>query len=200
MKRIHVLAVAALASGLQGCNTFYAEAEQPQVCLTLPTQSFTIPGGGGIVAPPGGFTASYSSPVDLGLSDVLPDFILSGPSSDRIVHFLSFDATVSGAPGANLDILSTLQVQALGAPGSTPVTLAQYVKGTRTGVRSISLESLAPGTNLADFLASGGLTVQVSGTVSVPGGQTVPAVWSAQVSSCLYAKIHKTFQQLIDGK
>lgn len=199
MKTSHLLAAAALSTGLLGCNTFYVEAEQPQVCLTMPTQSFTIPGGGG-VAPPGGFTGTYSAPVDLGLSNTLPDFIMSGPSSDRILHFLSFEATVSGSPGANLDLLTSLDVQATGAPGSTPVTLARYNRGTQTGVTRIALQSLAPDTNLSDFLASGALNLSVNGSVRVEAGQTVPTSWSAQVTSCLYAKIHKTAQQLIDGK
>jgi hypothetical protein len=195
MKRILVLAAAAAA--LQGCTTFYAEAEQPLVCLTLPAQSFVIPGGG-IVAPPEGFSGTYAGNVDIGLSNVVPDFLFTGASKDRILHFLSFDASVSGALGANLDFLSNLDVVAQGNAGSAPVELAHYVR-TGTNVRSISLASDAPGVNLTDLLANGGLTLSLSGDVFIPGGQTVPAQWSAQISSCFYAKVHKTLQEIIDG-
>jgi hypothetical protein len=198
MKRIHLLAVAALGLGLQGCSTFYAEADQPLFCLGLPAQSFTIPGGGGL-APPGGFNGTYAGSVDVGLSDVLPDFILGGPSRDRVLHFLSFDASVSGGPGANMDFLSNLEVQAQGTAGSTPVPLAHYDRGSQTGVTHISLDSDNPGVNLSDRLANGGLSLQLSGAVSVPAGQAVPANWNAQITACFSAKIHKTLQQMIDG-
>jgi hypothetical protein len=198
MKRIHLLAVTALALGLQGCSTFYAEAEQPLFCLGLPAQTITIPGGGG-VAPPGGFSGTYAGSIDVGLSNVLPDFILGGPPRDRVLHFLSFDASVSGGPGTNMDFLSNLEVQAQGPTGATPVPLAHYDRGAQTGVTHIALDSDNPGANLSDFLANGGLSLQVSGAVSVPAGQVVPATWNAQFTACFSAKIHKTLQQMIDG-
>jgi hypothetical protein len=198
MKRIQLLAVATLALGLQGCNTFYADADQPLFCLGLPAQTFSVPGGGG-VAPAGGFSGTYAGSIDVGLSNVLPDFIVGGPSRDRVLHFLSFDASVSGGPGTNMDFLSNLEVQALGPTGSTPVPLAHYDRGSQTGVTRISLDSDDPGANLSGFVANGGLSLQVSGAVSVPAGQVVPATWSAQVTSCFSANIHKTLQQMIDG-
>ena len=99
MNRALLIATAALASGTLGCSTFYAEAEQPLVCMTLPTQSFSVPGGG-IPAPAGGFHGSYTTTLVLGIQDVLPDFLLNGPPSEHVLHFVSFDATVAGAPGA----------------------------------------------------------------------------------------------------
>jgi hypothetical protein len=197
MKRNLLVVAAALAVALPGCDTFYAEAEQPSVCLTLPAQTFTIPGGGG-TAPPGGFSGTFSGSVDLGLSDVVPDFLLDGPSRDRILHFLSFRATTT-LLGANFDFLDNAQLQAQGAPGSQPVDLGEYTRGTRVGVTTISLPSRAPNVNLSDFLASGALTLHLAGQVTVPGGQVVPSTWSAEVEACLYAKVRKTFQQMIDG-
>jgi hypothetical protein len=199
MNRALVVVTAALAGALQGCGTFYAEAEQPMVCLTMPPQTFSVPGGG-TVAPPGGFTGSSSGVVDLGLSDALPDFLLTGQSQDRILRFLSFKATVSGPPGANFDFLTGLRVTAQGPPGSVPVELANYRRGTQTGViTTISMDPSSPDNNLTNFLASGGLTFNVTGSVSIPAGQPIPGNWSATVSSCFYAKIHKTFQEMIDG-
>jgi hypothetical protein len=199
MNRTLLVVTAALAGALQGCGTFYAEAEQPMVCLTMPPQSFTVPGGG-TVAPPGGFTGSSSGVVDLGLSDALPDFLLTGQSQDRILRFLSFQATVSGPPGANFDFLTGLRVTAQGPPGSVPVELANYTRGTQTGlITTISMNPTSPDNNLTNFLASGGLTFNVAGSVAIPAGQPIPGTWSATVSSCFYAKVHRTFQEMIDG-
>jgi hypothetical protein len=199
MKRNLLVVAAALASALPGCGTFYAEAEQPSVCLTLPSQTFTIPGGG-TVAPPGGFTGTYSGAIDLGLSDVVPDFLLNGPPQDRILHFLSFDASVSGPPGANLNYITSLELTAEGALGSTPVMLGRYARGSQTGViTSISIQPEVRQTNLSDFLAGGAITLRLSGGVSVAAGQPVPSTWTAAATTCLYAKVHKTFQQMIDG-
>jgi hypothetical protein len=199
MKRTLLLATASVAFALQGCGTFYAEAEQPRVCLTLTPQTFTIPGGGA-VAPPGGFTATYSGTIELSLSNAIPDFMLTGRSTDRILHFLSFDASVSGPPGANLNFVSSLEVTAEGAPGSTPVVLGRYARGSQTGVvTSISIQPEAQDNNLSDFVANGGITLGMSGGVSVAAGQPVPANLTTAVTTCLSAKVHKTFQEIIDG-
>jgi hypothetical protein len=197
MKRNLLVVAAALAVALQGCSTFYAEAEQPSVCLTLTPAPFSILGGGGI-APPGGVSAAYSGSIDLGLSDVVPDFMLNGPSQDRILHFLSFRATTT-LLGGNFDFVDNLQLHAQGAPGTQPVALGQYTRGSQVNVTSISFPSGASKANLSDLLASGALTLHLEGNVSVPGGQRVPATWSAEVETCLYAKVHKTLQQMIDG-
>jgi hypothetical protein len=196
MNRTHVLAVAALALALQGCSTFYAEAEQPSVCLTLTPQSFPIQGGG--VTPPATVTAPYDGSLDLNLKDFIPDFLLNGPSQDRILHFLSF-RVMSNRDGGNYDFVDSLQLVAVGAPGSTPLVLGSYLRGAAVGVTSISLRPLDPNTNLADRLASGGLTLRVTGNATFPAGVQIPADWSAQVETCLSAKVHKTLQQIIDG-
>jgi hypothetical protein len=199
MKRTLLVVTAVLAGAIPGCGTFYAEAEQPMVCLTMPPQSFSVPGGG-TVAPAGGFTGSSSGVVDLGLSDALPDFLLTGQSPDRILRFLSFQATVSGPPGANLDFLTGLRVTAQGPPGSVPVELANYKRGTQTGlITHITLDPTSPDNNLTGLLTSGGLSFNVTGTVSIPAGQPIPGNWSATVSSCFYAKVRKTLQEMVDG-
>src|SRR5512137_1548139 len=156
MNRALLVATFALASGTLGCGTFYAEAEQPLFCLAVPTQSFVIPGGG-TPAPAGGFQGSYGATVSLGVQGVLPDFVLDGSPSDHVLHFVSFDAAVAGAPGANLDLVDTLDVMALGAPGSSPVDLAHYVRGPESNVTRISLDSASPGANLTGLLVNGGL-------------------------------------------
>jgi hypothetical protein len=199
MKRSLLVVAAVLAAALQGCSTFYAEAEQPLVCLTMQPQTFTIPGGG-TVAPPGGFTGTYSGAIDLALSDAIPDFLFTGQSKDRILRFLSFDASVSGPPGANLNFITSLQLTAAGAPGSTPVVLGQYARGSQTGViTSISVQPEAQQTNLSDLLAGGAITLSLSGGVSVAAGQPIPSTWTTAATTCLYAKVHKTFQEIIDG-
>jgi len=198
MKRSLLVTLTGLAASLAACNTFYAEAEQPLICLTLPPQTFTIPGGG-MVAPPGGFTGSYGGAFDVGLSDAVPDFLLSGPSKDHVLHFLSLKATVSGAPGVNFDWLTDLRLTAQNGVTS-PVQLGLYTRGSQTGVTTISLSSMAPDQNLTDFLSNGGLILDLSGGVSVPAGQTVPGSWTTTVTTCLSAKVHKTLQDLIDGR
>jgi hypothetical protein len=191
MKRPFLLLLAGLAVPLPGCSTFYAEAEQPSVCLTLSPQTFTFPGGG---TGSGGAPRTFNGSVDLGLSDVVPDFLLNGRSQDRILHFLSFQVVAN--PGGNYDFIDDLKLEAVGALGSEPVLLGQYVRGARTNVRSISIPSESPGTNLSDLLASGALSLQVSGNATVPATQQT---WSAQVEACLSAKVRKTLQQMIDG-
>lgn len=199
MKRTLLLATAAVAFALPGCGTFYAEAEQPRVCLTLTPQTFTIPGGGA-VAPPGGFTGTYSGTIDLALSDAIPDFLFTGQSKDRILRFLSFDASVSGAPGANLNFVTSLEVTAEGAPGSTPVLLGRYARGSQAGlITSISIQPEAQNSNLSDFVAGRGITLGMSGGVSVAAGERVPSSLSTSATTCLSAKVRKTLQEIIDG-
>ena len=197
MKRSLLLVAAPLAVALQGCGTFYAEGEQPRVCLTLPPQTFAIPGGGA-VAPPGGFNGASSGSVDIGLADAVPAFLLDGPPGNRSLHFLSFEARIQGA-GLTFDWLNHLELVADGQPGAAPVQLARYARGGAIGATAIHLESLAPDANLADHLASGGLALTVSGDVSVPGGQAVPGTWTATISTCFSAKVHRTLQEIIDG-
>jgi hypothetical protein len=194
MKRVFALS---LAASLSGCGTFYAEAEQPHVCLTLPPQTFAIPGGGA-VAPPGGFNGASGGSVDIGLADAVPAFLLDGPPENRVLHFLSFEARIQGA-GLTFDWLNNLELVAAGQPGAAPVRLARYARGGPTGATAIHLESLAPEANLADYLASGGLALTVSGDVSVPGGQAVPGTWTATISTCFSAKVRKTLQEILDG-
>jgi hypothetical protein len=192
MKRPFLVVLAGLAIPLSGCSTFYAEAEQPSVCLTLSPQTFAFPGAG---TGGGGVSRSFTGSVDLGLKEVVPDFLLKGPSQDRILHFLSFQVVAN--PGGNYDFIDDLKIEAVGATGSTPVQLGRYVRGARTNVTSISLPSEAPTTNLSDFLASGGgLSLRVSGNATLPVTQQA---WSAQVEACLSAKVRKTLQQMIDG-
>jgi hypothetical protein len=197
MNRMLLASVLPLAAALSGCGSLYAEAEQTEVCLTLPPQTFTIPGGG-IVAPPGGFSGSSSGVVDLGLSDALPDFIIGGSPDSRILRFLSLDAALVPAPGVNFDWLTDLEVQAEHA-ADPPVALGGFTRGTRTGLTTISLVSSHRDVNLAGFLAGGAIALQLAGSVDVPAGQAVPAAWTATVSACFYAKVKKTFQQLING-
>jgi hypothetical protein len=80
------------------------------------------------------------------------------------------------------------------------VELGNYSRGTQTGlITAISMNPTSPDNNLTDLLASGGLTFNVTGSVAIPAGQPIPSGWSATISSCFYAKIRKTFQEMIDG-
>jgi hypothetical protein len=197
MNRTLIVAVLPLVAALSGCSTLYAEAEQAEVCLTLPPQTITIPGGG-VVAPPGGFSGSYSGVVDVGLSDALPDFLIGGSPDSRILRFLSLDASLVPAPGVNFDWLSDLEVRAEHA-ADAPVTLARFARGTRTGLTTISLLPAHPDVNLAGFLTGGSVALQLAGSVDVPAGRSVPPAWTATVSACFYAKVKKTFQELANG-
>ncbi len=95
MTRILAAAVACLA--LAGCNTFYAEAEQPSICLTLVPRSFFVP-----AIPPGTTDpVPFSSSVDVALGDVIPSVLLDGQSREHILRFQGLSLTLA-RPGRAL--------------------------------------------------------------------------------------------------
>jgi len=207
MNPIRNTALALLALTLAGCNTFYAEAEQPQVCVTLAPQTFTITGSSAApVAEAAAATtlAGLGAQVDLGLSSWLPDFMTKGSSDSRILHLLSFSVAASGAAGANLDWLQSVQITVQKGT-TTPVVLASWTPGSgQTGhvgplLTSVTVPGSNQDLNLSDFLSSNGtLVTAVTGTVDsarLPAGST----WTGQVGVCFYAKIKKTYAELING-
>ncbi len=204
MNRKSLLLALPLAAALAGCDTFYAEAEQPQVCLTL-QRSFTVSFTGLAEPPAAGVGAvaaigpNFGTDVVLGLGSYLPDFVLQGPSDQHVLHFLGIQVNVDGPPGANFSWLQDLQVTATSG-GLPAVLLADYTKPSGGGlITSIKASSLAPGDNLTDLLQNGDLTLSITGTVDqslFPAGQTS---FAATLTPCFSAKVRKTLGQLING-
>ena len=204
MNRKTLLVALPLAAALAGCDTFYAEAEQTQVCLTV-QRSFAVtlpplvgPANAGVDAvPPVG--SSFGTDVVLGMGSFLPSFILDGSPDQHVLQFLGIQVDIDGPPGANFAWLVDLQVTAT-AGGLPAVLLAEYTKDTSGGlVTSIRASSLAPGENLTDLLQNGDLTLSITGTVDpslFPAGQTS---FGASVTPCFSAKVKKTLGQLVNG-
>jgi hypothetical protein len=192
MKRIATsILVALLALPLPACDTFYVEAEQPLACLTLQSQSFTIP----VVAVPGGFAGEWSGTTTVNIGDVLPGFILDGPPQERRVRLVSFGVGLtSGA--TNFDWLKSLEVSVTGA--GAPVSVVSFEGALPAGSRSINLPASNPGANLADLVSNGGLTLSYSGAAAVPAGSTIPTTWSGSVNLCIQARVKKTFNEIIN--
>ena len=193
MNRTLSALVAALALPLAACDSWYVEAEQPLACLTLQPQTFLIPTIAPV--PGGGFEGSWTETTTVNVGDVLPGFILDGPPQDRRIQLVSFGISLTGG-ATNLDWLKSLQVSATNM--ITPVQLVAYQGGVPAGARSINLPASNPGANLADYLASGNLTLVVSGSASVPAGSTIPSTWTGSVNVCVQAHVKKTFNQMIN--
>ena len=198
MKRIPVAIVTALALPLAACGSFYAQAEQPQVCLTVQPQTFTLPNGGLVVAPAGGFQGTFSGQVDLGISDALPDFIVNGPPENHILRFLSLEASIaSNSAAANFNWLHDLSLTV--TDGATSDRLAFYGGGMTTGSKVLRIGPLDAANNLVAFLQNGNLVLHLEGSVAIPAGAQIPTSWTASIQGCFYAKVKKTFQEMIDG-
>ncbi len=197
MKRTLLAALVPAALSIAGCGTFYAEAEQPEVCLTVLPQTFTIPGGG-VVAPPEGFQGTFGGQVDLGISDAVPDFILNGPEQNHILRFLSMQASLAGSSGtANFDWLEDLSLTV--SNGVTTSQLGFYSGGLPANSRVLKVGALSADNNLITFLKSGTMVLYLEGSVAVPGGAQVPASWTGSIQGCFYAKVKKTFDEIINS-
>jgi hypothetical protein len=198
VKRIPVAIVTALALPLAACGSFYAQAEQPQVCLTVRPQTFTLPNGGLVVAPAGGFQGTFSGQVDLGISDALPDFIVSGPPENHILRFLSLEASItSNSAAANFNWLHDLALTV--TDGATTEQLAFYGGGMTTGSKVLKIGPLNAANNLVTFLQNGNMVLHLEGSVAIPAGAPIPTSWTASDQGCFSAKVKKTFQEMIDG-
>jgi hypothetical protein len=197
MNRILLAAIVPAALSIAGCGSFYAEAEQPQACLTVLPQTFTIPGGG-IVAPPGGFQGTFSGQVDLGISDALPDVLVDGPPENHILRFLSLEATItSNSAAANFNWLHDLTLTV--SNGGATDELAYYGGGMTSGSTSLELGPLDAANNLVAFLRNGGMVLQLDGSVVIPGGAPIPTSFTATVTGCFSAKVRKTLDEIING-
>ena len=199
MKRIPVAIVAALALPLAACGSFYAQAEQPQVCLTVKPQTFTLPTGGLAVAPPGGFQDTFSGQVDLGISDALPDLLVSGSPETHILRFLSLEASItSDSAAANFNWLEDLSLTV--SNGVLTEQLAFYGGGMTTGSKVLRVGPLDGRNNIVAYLRNGSMVLTLDGAVAIPAGAPIPTSWTASVKACFSAKVKKTFQEMIDGK
>jgi len=197
VKRIPVAIVTALALPLAACGSFYAQAEQPQVCLTALPQTFTIPGGG-MVAPAGGFQGTFRGQVDSGISDALPDLLVNGSPDTHILRFLSLEASITASSAAaNFNWLQDLSLTV--TDGVTTDQLAHYGGGMTSGSRVLKVGPLDAANNLVTFLRDGNMVLQLEGTVSIPAGAQIPGSWTATVQGCFSAEVKKTFDEIIDG-
>ncbi len=194
MKRLLLAALLPVIASIVGCNAFNIEADQPMACLTMPPQTFPV------VAPSiPGAPGTFSGEIDLGISAVLPDFLVGGSPETHILNFQSLSVTLDGPPGASFVWLTGLEIVAQKGT-TTPVLLVDYTPGSGTIGSTITANSLAPGQNLIAFLNNGGLAFSVSGTYDprlFPSGATT---WTGTITACFSAKVKKTFQEMIDGK
>jgi hypothetical protein len=197
MKRILLAALVPAALSLAGCGSFYAQAEQPEVCLTVLPQTFSIPGGG-VIAPPGGFQGSFSGQVDLGINDALPDFLVNGAPENHILRFLSLEASItSTSAAANFNWLQGLTLTVTN--GQKSEELARYGGGMTSGSKVLKVGPLNAANNLVTFLQNGNMVLNLAGSVSIPAGAQIPGSWTATVQGCFSAKLKKTFEEIING-
>jgi hypothetical protein len=198
MKRILLAALVPTALSMAGCGSFYAQAEQPEVCIAVPSQTFTLPTGGIAVAPPGGFQDTFSGQVDLGISDALPDFLVNGSPDDHILRFLSLEASItSDSAAANFDWLDDLSLTV--SSGGLTEQLAYYGGGMTTGSKVLRVGPLDGRNNIVAYLRNGSMVLTLEGAVAIPAGAQIPSSWTASVKGCFSAKVKKTFQEMIDG-
>ncbi len=193
MKRSLVAVLAAAALPLAGCGSFYVEAEQPQVCLTLPARTFSV-----VLPTVSGSPITFSSDVHLALSDAIPDFVLSGTSKDHVLHFLGLSLTLESSSATTFAWLTDLAVTA--QSGSQPaVELAHFTPGSQAAGVSLTLGSDAPDRNLTDFLAGGEIVVNVAGTIDPSRFPTGATSWTGSVRGCFSAQVRKTLQEITGG-
>ena len=192
MKRIALVAPLLLA--LAGCDAFYAEADQPLTCLTLPEQSFSILVGGSSITGPYDVD-SPAWPVTITLGNALPGFIVKGSADQHAIHILSIGASLKAGQGTTFDWLKSLQFSVV-PPGAAPVVVAQYAGGLPAGATSFNLASSNTGYNIFSALQDGSVQFNLQGHVTVPAGQTIPSTWTATVNACFNAHVKTTLQDL----
>jgi hypothetical protein len=198
MKRILLAALVPTALSIAGCGSFYAQAEQPEVCITVPSQPFTLPTGGLVVAPPGGFQDAFSGQVDLGISDALPDLLVNGSPDNHILRFLSLEASItSTSAAANFNWLDDLSLTV--SAGGLTEQLAYYGGGMTTGSTVLRVSPLDGQNNIVAYLRNGTVALTLEGAVAIPAGAQIPSSWTASVKGCFSAKVKKTLQEMIDG-
>lgn len=194
MKRPLLAALVPLALSATACGSFYAEAEQPRVCVQLLSpQVFPV-------IPPSqpGAPGTFDSNVDVGLSNALPDVLIKGSPETHVLTFQSLTMTIQGAPGANFAWLTRLGIQAQSGT-STPVTLVDFLPATPVTGGTLTVTPQNPGQNLVGLLQNGGLNLVVSGDYDptrFPSGTTAV---TASVSACFSAKVKKTLEEMING-
>jgi hypothetical protein len=197
MNRILIAVFVPVAASIAGCGTFYAQAEQPEVCLTVAPQTFIIPAGGLVVAPPQGFQGTFSGQVDLGISSALPDLLVNGPPENHILRFLSLEASVtSDSAAANFNWLADLSLTV--SDGLLTRQVAFYGGGMTSGSRVLRIGPLDAANNLVTYLQNGNMVLNLEGSVNIPGGAQIPSSFTASIQGCFYAKVRKTFDEMIN--
>ena len=184
------------ALSLAGCGSFYAQAEQPEVCLTILPQTFTIPNPTALTVGP--FQGTFSGQVDLGISSALPDVLVDGLPENHILRFLSLEATItSNSSAANFNWLESASLTV--SNDVTTKQVAVYGGGMTTGARVLKIGPLDPDNNLLTFLQNGNMVFNLEGSVDIPANAPIPTGFTVTVQGCFYAKVRKTFDELING-
>jgi len=182
-----LFAVVGLALSLTACSSMYVEANQPMACLTLQPRTFPVSTSGG--------SGSFTQAVDLGLSDALPDFIISGSPQNHVLRFESLTISLLPPGPTSFAWLQSLRLQVKTAAGKT-ITLAGLTGATVTG-NTVTLQPLPDNPSLFDFMQDGQLDFVVDGAI-----QNFPATstsFTGTVTTCFSAQVKKTLQELIGG-
>jgi hypothetical protein len=178
------------ALSLAGCGSFYAQAEQPEACLTVLPQTFTIPNP--TIQTVGPFQ------VDLGISSALPDVLVDGSPENHILRFLSLEASItSNSSAANFNWLKNLSLAV--SNGATTKQVAFYGGGMASGARVLKIGPLDAENNLLTFLQNGNMKFDLQGSVDIPANAPIPTSFTVTVQGCFYAKVKKTFDEIINS-
>jgi hypothetical protein len=194
MKLLHAASIALLAAAAPGCGALYVEGEVPEVCVTLPPMSIPI-------TRLTGASGRFLQAVDFSLADALPDFVLQGSSGERTLQLtqLTIGLPPGQPPGANLDWLTSAQLEVVPPPGSPLPTqsLVQYAKGA--SALPITQVAFQPSgnPNLTTYIAMNQLALRLSGNAQY--GTTVPASEAVVVRGCFDAMVRVTVQEMIDA-
>jgi hypothetical protein len=184
------------ALSLAGCGSFYAQAEQPEVCLTILPQTFTIPNP--TIQTVGPFQGTFSGQVDLGISSALPDFLVDGLPENHILRFLSLEASItSDSSAANFNWLKNLSLTV--SNDTTTKEVAFFGGGMTSGARVLKIGPLDANNNLQTFLQSGKVVFELEGSVDIPANAPIPTGFTVTVQGCFYAKVKKTFEEIINS-
>ncbi len=176
-------AILAAAVALAACDPFYAEIEQPDLCLTELAVGFpgTTPPTNGTLPP---------TEIELDFGSYAP--LASGRAVERTVRFLGLRLeAVSGI--SDLDGLASFRLAAAQAPpGTAQLVLAEYSRSVPTGA-TLDVSPARDGAgNLADYVADGKLRLVLSGSGTLP-----PTGWSANVRGCFYVKVRVALQDIV---
>lgn len=175
LARVVLPALVLLASLAAGCGgpPFFAEVQDPRVCVTIPTQQVQ-----GAPAGLGEQTVQLQGDLDLGSG--LPGVDQGGLTGEVVMVDLSVTSAtdLSGVSRATLTVLDP------GLDGASPATLqeASYAQAPGSDPHQLSFTVATPAVNLLPALTarSGTLRYAVSFTGTPPTSS-----WSTDVTACV---------------